>query len=251
MSDELLGRPLVAARTVERCGGCRTERAVGSTQPCRCAQPRWTPYCTKCAKAIAGDICEHCLAVATENGRQVRAFIEKNLAARGGVDGAIAHHARLRARVDTTMREFGLDAIVKPLPPWAAQLADKSTPMPPGAERSRVKSGAIRSLRLEDAAVRVAVESLGYSGLPAERKLAATLDSGDRAAAKLARWDGLIAHPEQERELREASESLLAGDAAAATMLETIKKRDVSRVIDAALRRGNAVESCRRALEIA
>ena len=250
MPDPILGHPLIAARTVERCEGCRTERPRGSDARCRCAAPRWRWFCTKCARAIDDEVCGHCLAVATENGRQLQVALEKALASRGGVAGAIAHHTRLRARVESMMREFSLHAVLTPLPEWAARLADKSAPLPPGAEHSRPKMTAIADLRLEDAAVRVAVEALGYAGFPAETKLDAAIETGDSESAKLAGWDGLIALGPQERELRHASESLLAADALAATILETIKKRDMSRVVDAAVRRGRAVDACRQVLGV-
>ena len=200
---------------------------------------------------IDADLCPHCLSVATEIGRQLRASLEKSLAARGGTAGVLANHARLRERAGAAMREFSLRAILPPLPEWAVALADPRTPLPPGAEQSRAKSAAISNLRLEHTAARLALDSLGYAGLAAEAKLEAALAEGNRAAAKLAGWDGIIALASQEHELRRASEVLLANDASAGTILETIKTRDVSRVIDAAVRRGRAVDSCRHVLGIA
>lgn len=250
MPDQILGHPLIAARTVERCDGCRTERPFGSTTPCRCTAPRWRLFCTKCVRVIDDEICPHCLAVATANGQQMRAALDKALAARGGLAGAIEHHARLRARVEHAMREFSLHSVLSPLPDWAARLADKTAPLPPGVEHSRVKMNAITNLRLEDAGVRVALEHLGYAGFPTEAKLDGAIEAADAAAAKLASWDGLIALSAQEHELRAASETLLASDALAGTLLESIKKRDVSRVVDAAVRRGRAVDACRHALGV-
>lgn len=251
MPDPILGLPLVASRTVERCDGCRTERAVGSGTACRCATPRWGLFCTKCVRAIDAPVCPHCLAVAAENGRQLRAALEKALVARGGVSGALAHHDRLRARVEQTMREFSLHTVLTPLPDWTARLLDKATPLPPGVEHSRIKMNAVSNLRLEDAGVRVALDSLGYAGLPVESKLRSTVEAGDAASARLSQWDGFIANASQEAELRAASETLLASDALAGTLLESIKKRDVSRVVDAAIRRGRAVDACRHTLGIA
>lgn len=251
MPAPLLGHPLVAARTVERCESCRTERALGADTPCRCAAPRWRRFCTKCVRDIDSDVCPHCLAVATENGRQVRLALEKLLASRGGLAGALEHHARLRTRVAATMREFGVASLVPPIPEWATRLVDKRIPLPPGAEHSRPKMSAISDLRLEDAAVRVALEALGYMGLPAETKLEAALRAGDEAADLLGGWDGVLGHASQEAALRQATESLLASDALAATVLETIKTRDVSRLVDAARRRTRALGACERALGLA
>jgi hypothetical protein len=249
--DPILGLPLVAGRTVERCDGCRTERPLGTSTACRCAQPRWQRFCTRCVRTIEAAVCPHCLAVATENGRQLRAKLEKHLVVRGGAAGAIDHHARLRARVERTMAEFSLHTVLTPVPDWATRLIDKSVPLPPGVEHSRVKMGAVSNLRLEDAGVRVALDNLGYAGLPAEAKLRGAIEAGDSAAAQLAGWDGVIANASQEAELRSASESLLASDTLAGTLLESIKKRDVTRVVDAAVRRGRAVDACRHALGIA
>lgn len=208
-------------------------------------------FCTTCVRGIDESVCPHCLAVATENGRQLRETLAKMLSARGGLSGALDHHGRLRARVERTMGEFSLHAVLKPLPAWTERLLDKAAPLPPGVEHSRVKLNAVTSLRLEDAGVRVALESLGYAGLPAESKLSGAVASGDAAAAALAAWDGLVANSRQSEELRGASEALLAADALATTLLESIKKRDVSRVVDAAVRRGRAVDACRHALGIA
>ncbi len=196
-------------------------------------------------------MCAHCLAVATENGRQVRDSLEKHLARHGGIAGAIAHHERLRVRVGHAMREFSLRTVLTPLPEWATRLLDKSAPLPPGVEHSRVKMNAVSNLRLEDAGVRVALDNLGYSGLPAEAKLDGALEAGDGAAATLAAWDGLIALARHAQELRSAAEGLLASDALATTLLESIKKRDVSRLVDAAIRRGRAVDACRHTLGLA
>lgn len=251
MPAPLLGHPIIAARTAERCESCRTERALGADTPCRCAAPRWRRFCTKCVRAIDSDVCPHCLAVATENGRQVRHSLEKSLASRGGLAGALEHHARLRTRVAATMREFGVASLVPPIPEWATRLVDKRIPLPPGAEHSRPKMSAISDLRLEDAAVRVALDALGYMGLPAETKLEAALRAGDEAADLLAGWDGVLGHASQEAALRQATESLLASDALAATVLETIKSRDVSRLVDAARRRTRALGACERALGLA
>ena len=249
--EPILGKPLIAARTVERCEGCRTERPLGTATPCRCATPRWRMFCTTCVRPIDEPVCPHCLAVATENGRQLREALEKTLSARGGLAGALEHHGRLRARVERAMGEFSLRTVLTPLPDWAARLLDKSAPLPPGVEHSRIKMNAVANLRLEDAGVRVALDSLGYAGLPAESKLAGAIEAGDSAAAILAAWDGLVASARQAQELRGASDGLLAADALAATLLESIKKRDVSRIVDAAVRRGRAVDACRHTLGLA
>ncbi|MFM1869244.1 MAG: hypothetical protein RL591_2652, partial [Planctomycetota bacterium] len=43
------------ARVVERCERCRTERAVGSTTACRCSEPAWKLFCTRCVRAFDGN----------------------------------------------------------------------------------------------------------------------------------------------------------------------------------------------------
>jgi hypothetical protein len=202
-------------------------------------------------RPIEEAVCPHCVAVARENGRQLQAALERTLVARGGVRGALEHHARLRSRVEATMREFSLRTLLTPLPEWAGRLLDKKAPLPPGVEHSRVKMNSVSNLRLEDAGVRVAVEGLGYSGLPAESKLEGAIAAGDSAASTLTGWDALIANADQERGLREAANALLASDALAATLLESIKKRDVSRVVDATVRRARAVDACRHTLGLA
>ncbi len=250
MHQELLGRPQLEARTVERCERCRVERALGSAAPCRCAQPAWKPYCVRCARSIAGPICPQCLEVAETNGRQLRATLETILAARGGVAGALAAHDELKGRVTRALREFSIPNVVPPLPEWAATLADPRAPLPPGTEHSRTKMEAARALRLEEAAVRLALEGLAYSGLPTEQRLHSAVASGDSAAASLAAWDGLVASPAQDHALREAARTILSTDSLAATLLESIKKRDLGRLVEAAVRRGRALEACRRAFGV-
>jgi hypothetical protein len=109
---------------------------------------------------------------------------------------------------------------------------------------------AARALRLEEAAVRLALDGLAYSGLPTEQRLQSAVASGDSAAASLASWDGLVASPAQDHALREAARTILSTDSLAATLLESIKKRDLGRLVEAAVRRGRALEACRSAFGI-
>jgi hypothetical protein len=250
MHQELLGRPQLEARTVERCERCRVERPLGSAAPCRCAQPAWKPYCVRCARVIEGSICPHCLEVAETNGRQLRATLEGILVGRGGMAGALSAHEQLKSRVARAMAEFSIPSVLPPLPDWAAALADPRAPLPPGTEHSRTKMEAARALRLEEAAVRLALEGLAYSGLPTEQRLQSAVTSGDSAAASLASWDGLVASPAQDHALREAARTILSTDSLATTLLESIKKRDLGRLVEAAVRRGRALEACHRAFGI-
>ncbi|MBI1303426.1 MAG: hypothetical protein GC172_06525 [Phycisphaera sp.] len=250
MHQELLGRPQLEARTVERCERCRVERPLGSSAACRCVQPAWKPYCVRCARVIEGTICPHCLEVAETNGRQLRATLEGILAPRGGIAGALAAHERLKDRVTRAMTEFSISSALPVLPDWAMSLADPRAPLPPGTEHSRTKMEAARALRLEEAAVRLALDGLAYSGLPTEQRLQSAVGSGDSAAASLASWDGLVASPAQDHALREAARTLLSTDSLAATLLESITKRDLGRLVEAAVRRGRALEACRRAFGV-
>jgi len=209
------GRAILAARAIERCAGCRTERPRGSAAACRCAAPRWQPYCTRCVKPFEGDLCPHCLAIAETNGRKLRASLDGLLAREGGLAGAASSLARLRDRVESTLREFGLDSAAAPLPAWATALADPKGALPPGADRSRPKMAAISELRLEEAGLRNALAALGYSGRPSDEKLRKTLDAATAAAAVLAEWDGLSAGAEHEQSLRSAADALAAAFLAA------------------------------------
>ena len=99
-------------------------------------------------------------------------------------------------------------------------------------------------------AVRLALEGLAYSGLPTEQRLQSAITSGDSAAASLASWDGLVASPAQDHALREAARTILSTDSLATTLLESIKKRDLGRLVEATVRRGRALEACRRAFGV-
>ncbi|MFM1823428.1 MAG: hypothetical protein RI967_1694, partial [Planctomycetota bacterium] len=168
----------------------------------------------------------------------------------GPLDAALAAHHRLRERAARVLANFGIAAQVAPLPEWAARLADARAPLPPGTEHSRPKMAAVRDLRLEDAAVRVALEALGYNGLPSEEKLERLLAEADASAAALAAWDGLSAGADSDAILRRAADLLVANDAQAERLLETLTRRDLGRLLDAGERRERAVAACRAALGV-
>ncbi len=249
-SPQSPGRPILEARIAERCDGCGAERARGSDAFCRCAQPRWRNFCTRCVKPVEGTPCPHCLAVAEANGRKLRTVLDESLARDGGLAGAGSAHARMKSRAEATVREFGIDSAVAPIPEWAARLADKSAPLPPGAEHSRPKLNAIGELRLEDAAVRLALADLGYTGRPTDEKLLKTVAQADDALAVLAGWDGLAAGGEHEALLRNAAAMLSASLAGAGTLMETLRRRDLSRLVEAGVRRARAVRGCQAALGV-
>ena len=244
------GRALLAERIAERCDGCGAERPRGSEAFCRCAQPKWRNLCTRCVKAIEGDICPHCLAVAEANGRKLRVALDEALAREGGLSGAAAAHARMKQRAEGTLREFGIDSAVAPLPQWAARLTDRNLALPPGAEHSRPKMAAITELRVEDAAVRLALTNLGYTGRPTDEKLVKTTALADEALAALNGWDGLSAGAEHEQQLRNAASTLSASISTASTLVETIRRRDLSSLIEAAVRRSRAMRQCQSALGV-
>lgn len=260
---------LLRARAVERCAACGTERARGTATTCRCATPRWQPFCARCARAFEGEVCPACLEVARANGVKLRAALDAACTRPGAgaaagsaasrsstpppspLDAAIAAHHLLRERAARVLANFGIAAQVAPLPAWAARLADSRAPLPPGTEHSRAKMAAVRDLRLEDAAVRVALEALGYNGLPSEEKLERLLAEADAAAAALAAWDGLSAGADADAILRRAADLLVANDAQADRLLETLTRRDLGRLLDAGERRARAVAACRTALGVA
>ncbi len=251
---------LLRARAVERCAGCGVERPTGSAARCRCSTPRWQPFCTRCARAFEGETCPACLEVARANGAKLRVALDAacarpgssatNAAADGPLGAALAAHHRLRERAARVLANFGIAAQVAPLPEWAARLADPRAALPPGTEHSRPKMAAVRDLRLEDAAVRVALEALGYNGLPSEEKLERLLAEADAAAAVLARWDGLSAGADSDAVLRRAADLLVANDGQAERLLETLTRRDLGRLLDAGERRERAVDACRTALGV-
>ena len=245
------GRTLLAARMAERCDGCGAERARGSDAFCRCAQPRWRSFCTRCVKPVDGELCPHCVAVAEANGRKLKTVLDESLARDGGLAGAPSAHARMKSRAEATLREFGIDSAAAPLPEWAARLADKASPLPPGAEHSRPKLNAITELRLEDASVRVALANLGYTGRPTDEKLQKTVAQADDALAVISGWDGLAAGADHEALLRGAAASLSAAIATAGTLMETLRRRDLSRLVEAGVRRARAVRNCQTALGVA
>lgn len=202
-------------------------------------------------RAFSGAICPKCLEIATTNGAKFRAWLETRFAREQGLHGALAAHDRLVNRVDNTLREFGLTVVAPPLPAWAERLADKTQPLPPGAAHSKMKLAAISDLRLEAASVRVALDRLGYLGTPVEDKLSKTVADGSTAAAALAAWDGLAADSVQEHELREAAETLAASDQTTGTLLDSVKRRDLSPLVEAVIRRDRAVTACGRSLGVA
>lgn len=244
------GRSLLAARVAERCDGCGAERVRGSDAFCRCAKPVWRNFCTRCVKPIDGELCPHCLAVAEVNGRKLRTLLDEALAREAGLSGAPSAHARMKGRVDSTLREFGIDAAVAPLPTFAARLVDRNLALPPGAEHSRPKMTAINELRLEDAAVRMALNDLGYTGRPTDEKLVKTMSLADEALATLTAWDGLAAGAEHEQSLTNAASTLSAALSTAGALVETVRRRDLSRLIEAAVRRARAVRGCQTALGV-
>ncbi|MEY5061845.1 MAG: hypothetical protein RIS45_1766 [Planctomycetota bacterium] len=245
------GRTLLAARMAERCDGCGAERPRGSDAFCRCTAPKWRPFCTRCARAFEGELCPNCLAVAEVNGRKLRTNLDEILARDGGLAGASAAFARVKARAESTLREFGIDAAVAPLPTWAARLVDKNLALPPGAQHSRPKMAAINELRLEEAAVRLALTNLGYTGKPTDDKLAKTVATAESALGELTSWDGLSAGGEHEQRLSSAASTLSASLSTASTLLETVRRRDLSALVEAAVRRSRALRNCQSALGVA
>lgn len=197
-----------------------------------------------------GELCPHCLGIAEVNGRKLRTLLDETLARDGGLSGAAGAHARLKSRAEGTLREFGIDAAVTPLPSWASTLVDRNLALPPGAEHSRPKMAAINELRLEDAAVRIALTDLGYTGRPTDEKLAKTVTVADEALTTLTGWDGLAAGAEHEQLLTSAASTLSASLSTASTLLETIRRRDLSRLIEASVRRARALRSCQTALGV-
>ena len=244
------GREILSRAVGERCDGCGAERPQGSEAFCRCQSPAWRSFCTRCLKPAEAGSCAHCLGVAEANGRKLRAVLDETLARLGGLAGATAAATRTVARAESALREFGLAAVAAPLEPWAARLSDKAIPLPPGAEHSRVKMQAINELRLEDAAVRVALSDLGYTGAPTDDKLAKTAASVQGFLAPLAAWDGLAAGAEHEHALRSTAASLVNAVATTESLVETIRRRDLSRLVTASVRRQRAVRNCQTALGV-
>jgi hypothetical protein len=247
----LSGRTLLDARLVERCDACRAERARGTHGVCRCTAPRWRNFCTRCVKAVDGDACPNCLAVAEANGRKLRAVVDEALVRHGGLAGAGNAFAAARTRAEGTLREFGIGSVLAPLPDWAVRLADKRAPLPPGAEHSRVKMKAITELRLEAASVEVALQALGYGGRPLDDKLVAAITQGTEAAADLASWDGLSGGGEHEQRVRSAATTLANAIGQIATLVDSLRRRDLSRLVEATVRRQRALRSCETALGVA
>ena len=246
-----LGREILCARVSERCEGCGAERARGSEGGCRCTQPNWRNFCTRCLKRIDEDICPHCLAVAEANGRKLKGVLDSQLAREGTIAGVGAAHARIRTRAQSTLREFGIESAAAPLPEWAARIADKNIALPPGAEHSKPKMAAVNELRLEDAGVRLALTNLGYTGRPTDEKLVKTLALAEDALAIIASWDGLATGADHELRLRTAADTLAANLAAAGTLIETLRRRDLSRLVEASVRRARALRNCQSVLGIA
>ena len=244
------GRDRLAAALSERCDGCGAERPRGSEAFCRCPKPAWRPFCTRCLKPAEGGGCAHCLGVAEVNGRKLRSALDETLARHGGLSGIVASVARTMARGESALREFGIASVLVPLEPWAARLADKTAPLPPGAEHSRPKMQAIGELRLEEAGVRVALADLGYTGAPTDDKLAKSLASPRELLAGLTGWDGLSAGAEHEHALRASAAALVNALATAESLIETLRRRDLSRLVTAAVRRQRAVRSCQTALGV-
>jgi hypothetical protein len=266
------------ARVVERCERCRTERAVGSTTACRCSEPAWKLFCTRCVRAFDGNaanganlasanlasanlansnlagFCPNCVEIARTNGAQLRTALDTRLVREGGLAGAIAAAARLETRATDLLREFGLASVVPPLPDFARRLADPATPLPPGASSSRLKSAAISDLRLEAAAVRIATEKLGYLGTPVEEKLQRVVADARAAAAELSAWLAspvlLAADGAHEAELRAAAEALAAALGASTALIDSIRRRDLGPLIEAVVRRDRAVRACSAALGV-
>ena len=247
----LSGRTLLDARLVERCDACRAERARGTHGQCRCATPRWRNFCTRCVKPVDGDACPTCLAVAEANGRKLRAVVDEALARHGGLAGAGNAFATARARAEGTLREFGIGSVLASMPDWAVRLADKRVPLPPGAEHSRVKMKAITELRLEAASVEVALQDLGYGGRPLVDKMVTAVAQGVQAAADLASWDGLSGGGDHEQRVRTTATTLANAIGQIATLVDSLRRRDLSRLVEATVRRQRAVRSCETALGVA
>ena len=271
------------ARVVKRCERCRTERAVGSTTACRCSEPAWKLFCTRCVRAFDGNaanganlansnlasanlansnlantnlagLCPNCVEIARTNGAQLRAALDTRLVRESGLAGAVAAAARLETRATDLLREFGLASVVPPLPDFARRLADPATPLPPGASSSRLKSAAISDLRLEAAAVRIATEKLGYLGTPVEEKLQRVVADARAAAAELSAWLAspvlLAADGAHEAELRAAAEALASALGASTALIDSIRRRDLGPLVEAVVRRDRAVRACSAALGV-
>ncbi|MFM7134539.1 MAG: hypothetical protein ACKO0W_09510 [Planctomycetota bacterium] len=237
--SSLAGATALDARVVERCAGC-AERPRGSAGGCRCATPRFAPYCTRCVKTVPGAPCPHCLEVARANGASLGREIDGLLAKHGGRAGAAAAAARLESRVATLLGEFSIDAVAPALPAWAEPLVDAKTP----AERSRAEAAALSDLRLEQAAVRLAIDGLGYAGRPTEEKLRRIVDESRGQSALLASFDGLAAGHEQVGAVRAAASGLASGLATAETLISSVKTRNLDRLSEAASRRDRALAAC-------
>ena len=244
------GRERLAVAISECCDACGAERPRGSEAFCRCRTPAWRPFCTRCLKPADDGACPHCLAIAEVNGRKLRTVLDETLARHGGLGGVGTSTARTLTRGDAALREFGIASVLAPLEPWAARLADKAAPLPPGAEHSRPKMQAINDLRLEEAAVRVALADLGYTGTPTDEKLAKSLATARELHASLAAWDGLSAGADHEHTLRAAAAALVNALATAESLIETLRRRDLSRLVTAAVRRQRAVRNCQSALGV-
>lgn len=247
-TQRFAGASLLAARTVERCAGCGAERAPGTSAPCRCAAPRWSLFCTRCAKAIGEPVCPHCLEVARVNGAKLRGALDAALVRHGGLAGVGGAADRLATRADSVLANFGVRSVLAPMPAWAEALADKNRPDPDAIYRSRSQTAAVANLRLEAAAVRVALDALGYSGLPLDEKLAKLAREARDGAALLASWDGLAAGHDQELALREAAEATSAALSTAETLLGSVKTRNLDRLSAAAAARARAVEAAAKVL---
>lgn len=246
----LAGGELLARAISERCDGCGAERPRGSDAFCRCATPAWRPFCTRCVKAAPGGTCPHCRGIAEANGRKLRATLDETISRLGGLAGARAAAERTTARGESALREFGIAGVCAPLEPWAARLADKNIALPPGAEHSRPKMQAVHELRLEEAAVRVALAELGYTGTPTDEKLAKAIATARDSVHALLGWDGLAAGADHENALRSAASTLLNAIATAESLIETIRRRDLGKLVTAAVRRQRAVRNCQTALGI-
>lgn len=244
----LAGAALLSARVVERCAGCGAERPRGSATACRCAQPRFAPYCTRCVKTVAEAPCPHCLEVARTNGAALGRDIDAALAKSGGRAGAANAVARLETRAATLLREFSVDSVVPPLPAWAGPLIEPSAA--DSARRAPAERSAISDLRLEQAAVRLATEQLGYLGRPIEEKLARIVDEARAHAAALATFDGLAVGHEQTAAALAAANGLAAALSGAEAPISSIKSRSLDRLAEAASRRARALAACARALRI-
>ena len=108
-----------------------------------------------------------------------------------------------------------------------------------------------RAQRLEIASVDLALKTLGpYLGRPIEDKLAIKLTEGDSAAVFLVSWDFIAADSVHEGAIKAAAETLAGADQHVVTLLETIKKRNLSALVEAVVRRNRALEQCSRALGI-